>query len=142
MTVIFVITKTKYFNDIEETAQTICMDFINDIVSCIIDCLYQIVPDMFLCISCFQSWSSTENGLNTISVGTAPSTGTTLYGGRHRGVDCITRICRTMRRSHTWEIDGIAFAAANRAHDAHHASVCSGRGQGKSGSIERVEIEP
>ena len=57
-------------------------------------------------------------------------------------VDCITRICRTMRRSHTWEIDDIAFAAANRAHDAHHASVCSGRGQGKSGSIERVAIEP
>ena len=51
MTVIFVITKNKYFNVIEETAQTImCMDFINDIVWCIIDCLYQIVPDMFLCI--------------------------------------------------------------------------------------------
>ena len=45
MTVIFVITKNKYFNVIEETAQTMCMDFINDIVWCIIDCLYQIVPD-------------------------------------------------------------------------------------------------
>ena len=44
MTVIFVITKNKYFNVIEETAQTMCMDFINDIVWCIIDCLYQIVP--------------------------------------------------------------------------------------------------
>ena len=30
MTVIFVITKNKYFNVIEETAQTMCMDFIND----------------------------------------------------------------------------------------------------------------
>ena len=48
MTVIFVITTNKYFNVIEETAQTMCMDFINDIVWCIIDCLYQIVPDMFL----------------------------------------------------------------------------------------------
>ena len=27
MTVIFVITKKKYFNVIEETAQTMCMDF-------------------------------------------------------------------------------------------------------------------
>ena len=36
MTVIFVITKNKYFNEIEETAQTMCMDFINDIVWCII----------------------------------------------------------------------------------------------------------
>ena len=32
-----------------------CMDFINDIVWCIIDCLYQIVPDMFLCISMIDS---------------------------------------------------------------------------------------
>ena len=55
MTVIFVITKNKYFNVIEETAQTMCMDFINDIVWCIIDCLYQIVPDMFLCISMIDS---------------------------------------------------------------------------------------
>ena len=55
MTVIFVITKNKYFNVIEETAQTMCMDFINDIVWCIIDCLYQIVPDMFLCISIIDS---------------------------------------------------------------------------------------
>ena len=31
------------------------MDFINDIVWCIIDCLYQIVPDMFLCISMIDS---------------------------------------------------------------------------------------
>ena len=33
MTVIFVITQNKYFNVIifiEETAQTMCMDFIND----------------------------------------------------------------------------------------------------------------
>ena len=51
MTVIFVVTKNKYFNVIEETAHTMCMGFINDIVWCIIDCLYQIVPDMFLCIS-------------------------------------------------------------------------------------------
>ena len=55
MTVIFVITKNKYFNVIEETAQTMCMDVINDIVWCIIDCLYQIVPDMFLCISMIDS---------------------------------------------------------------------------------------
>ena len=32
-----------------------CMDFINDIVWCIIDCLYQIVPDMFLCIIMIES---------------------------------------------------------------------------------------
>ena len=32
-----------------------CMDFINDIVWCIIDCLYQIVPDMILCISMIDS---------------------------------------------------------------------------------------
>ena len=38
MTVIFVITKNKYFNVIEETAQAMCMDFINDNVWCIIDC--------------------------------------------------------------------------------------------------------
>ena len=37
MTVIFVVTK----NVIEETAQTMCMDFINDIVWCIIDCLIE-----------------------------------------------------------------------------------------------------
>ena len=43
MTVIFVVTKNKYFNVIEETAQTMSMDFINDIVWCIIDCLYQII---------------------------------------------------------------------------------------------------
>ena len=55
MTVIFVVTKNKYFNVIEETVQTMCMDFINDIVWCIIDCLYQIVPDMFLCISMIDS---------------------------------------------------------------------------------------
>ena len=35
MTVIFVITKNKYFNVIEETAQAMCMDFINDNVWCI-----------------------------------------------------------------------------------------------------------
>ena len=28
-----------------------CMDFINDNVWCIIDCLYQVLPNMFLCIS-------------------------------------------------------------------------------------------
>ena len=55
MTVIFVVTKNKYINVIEETAQTMCMDFINDIVWCIIDCLYQVVPDMFLCISMIDS---------------------------------------------------------------------------------------
>ena len=55
MTVIFVVTKNKYFNVIEETAQTMCMDFTNDIVWCIIDCLYQIVPDMCLCISMIDS---------------------------------------------------------------------------------------
>ena len=55
MTVIFVITKNKYFNVIEETVQTMCMDFINDNVWCIIDCLYQIVPDMFLYISMIDS---------------------------------------------------------------------------------------
>ena len=49
MTVIFVVTKNKYFNVIEEIAQTMCMDFINDIVWCVIDCLYQIMLDMFLC---------------------------------------------------------------------------------------------
>ena len=51
MTVIFVITKYKDFNVIEETAQTMCMDFINCNVWFIIDCLYQVVPDVFLCIS-------------------------------------------------------------------------------------------
>ena len=52
---IFVITKNKYLNIIEETAQTMCMDFINDNVWCIIDWLYQVVPDMFLCISMIDS---------------------------------------------------------------------------------------
>ena len=51
----FVITKNKDFNVIEETAQTMCMDFINDNVWCIIDCLYQVVPNMFLCISMIDS---------------------------------------------------------------------------------------
>ena len=55
MTVIFVITQNKYFNVIEETAQTMCMDFINDNVWCIIDRLYQIVPDIFLYISMIDS---------------------------------------------------------------------------------------
>ena len=32
-----------------------CMDFINDNVCCIIDCPYQVVPDMFLCISMIDS---------------------------------------------------------------------------------------
>ena len=72
MTVIFVVTKNKYFNVIDETAQTMCMDFINDIVWCIIDCLYQIVPDMsefcpitvggrvnMGCVHSFQNQSST-----------------------------------------------------------------------------------
>ena len=36
MTVIFVITKGKDFYVIEETAQTMCMDFVNDTV-CVID---------------------------------------------------------------------------------------------------------
>ena len=31
-----------------------CMDFINDNVWCIIDCLYQVVPDVFLCISMIE----------------------------------------------------------------------------------------
>ena len=35
--------------------QTMCMDVINDNVWCIIDCLYQVVPDMFLCISMIDS---------------------------------------------------------------------------------------
>ena len=35
--------------------QTMSMDFINDNVWCIIDCLYQVVPDMFLCISMIDS---------------------------------------------------------------------------------------
>ena len=52
----FVITKKKDFNNvIEETAQTMCMYFINDNVWCIIDCLYQVVPNMFLCISMIDS---------------------------------------------------------------------------------------
>ena len=51
MTVIFIIIKNKDFNVIDETAQTMCMDFINDNVWCIIDCLDQVVPNMFLCIS-------------------------------------------------------------------------------------------
>ena len=51
MTMIFVITKYKDFNVIEETGQTMCMDFINGNVWCIIDCLYQVVPDVFLCIT-------------------------------------------------------------------------------------------
>ena len=55
MTVIFIITKTKDFNAIEETSQTMCMDFINDNVWCIIDCLYQFVPNVFLCISMIDS---------------------------------------------------------------------------------------
>ena len=61
MTVIFVVTKNKYFNVIEETTQTMCMDFINDIVWCIIDCLYQIMPDISMIDSgnkyttCFSS---------------------------------------------------------------------------------------
>ena len=55
MTVIFVITKNKDFNVIEEPAQTMCMDFINDNVWCIIDYLYQVVPNMFLCISMIDS---------------------------------------------------------------------------------------
>ena len=55
MTVIFVITKNKYFNVIEEIAQTMYIYFINDIVWCIINCLYQIVPDIFLCMSMIDS---------------------------------------------------------------------------------------
>ncbi len=55
MTVIFVITKNKDFNVIEETAQTMFMDFINDNAWCIIDCLYQVVPSVFLCISMIDS---------------------------------------------------------------------------------------
>ena len=51
----FVITKNKDFNVIEETAQTMCMYFINDNVWCIIDCLYQVVPNMFLCINMIDS---------------------------------------------------------------------------------------
>ena len=66
MTVIFVITKNKYFNVIEETAQTMCMDFINDIVWCIIDCLYQIVPDMFLCISMIDSGNTYTTCLSSV----------------------------------------------------------------------------
>ena len=55
MTVISIITKNKDFNVIEKTAQTMCMDFINDNIWCIIDCLYQVVPNMFLCISMIDS---------------------------------------------------------------------------------------
>ena len=32
-----------------------CMDFINDNVWCIIDCMYQVVPNMVLCISVIDS---------------------------------------------------------------------------------------
>ena len=59
MTVIFVITRNKDFNVIEETVQTMTLysmvDFINDKVWCIIDRLYQVVPNMFLCISMIDS---------------------------------------------------------------------------------------
>ena len=68
MTVIFVITKNKYFNVIEETAQTMCMDFINDIVWCIIDCLYQIVPDMFLCINMIDSGNKYTTCFSSVPV--------------------------------------------------------------------------
>ena len=54
MTVIFVITKNKDFN-IEETAQTMCIDFIDDHFWSIIDGLYQVVADMSLCISMIDS---------------------------------------------------------------------------------------
>ena len=66
MTVNFIITKNKYFNVIEETAQTMCMDFINDIVWCIIDCQYQIVPDMFLCISMIDSGNKYTTCLSSV----------------------------------------------------------------------------
>ncbi len=55
MTVIFIIKKNKYFNVIEETGQTMCMDFINGNVWCIIDCLYQVVPNVLMCISIIDS---------------------------------------------------------------------------------------
>ena len=55
MTVIFIITRNKDFNVIEETVQTMCMYFINDNVWCVIDCQYQVVPNMFLCISMIDS---------------------------------------------------------------------------------------
>ena len=55
MTVIFIITKTIFLNLIEQTAQTTCTDFINDNVWCIIDCLYQVVPNVFLCVSMIDS---------------------------------------------------------------------------------------
>ena len=55
MTVIFIITKNKNFNVIVETAQTMCIDFINDNVWCIINCLFQVVADMFLGIRLIDS---------------------------------------------------------------------------------------
>ena len=51
MTVIFEIIKNKDFQVIEDYL----MDLINDNFWCIIDCLYQVVPDMFLCISMIDS---------------------------------------------------------------------------------------
>ena len=52
---IFVIIKYKEFNVIEEIVQNMCMNFINDNVWCIIEYLYQVVPNMFLCISMIDS---------------------------------------------------------------------------------------
>ena len=63
MTVIFVFTKHIV---IEGNAQTMCMDCINDNVWCIIDCFYQVVPNMFLCISMIGSGKKYTSCLSSV----------------------------------------------------------------------------
>ena len=43
-----------------------CMDFINDNVWCIIDCLYQVVPNVFLRISMSDSGNKYTTGFSSV----------------------------------------------------------------------------